>query len=151
MGVLTISCFSAICLVSAFALQNQAHFVIVEGKKVVNATKTIQGVSQISCVAYCLSLVGNGVCKVADYHGGSGDCHLSNQMDADVENATEEWKLLIPETGMMGIYKYFIGNVHFKVVLHVSYLMFTLVNCFKIVLSYSENTKTSKNYVSFIS
>jgi len=114
MGVLTISCLSAICLVSALALQNQANFVTVEGKKVVNASKTIQGVSHISWAASCLSLARNGECKVADYHGGSGDCYLSNQLD-DFENATDEWKLLISEICMMGIYKYCIRDVHINV------------------------------------
>jgi len=100
MGVLTISSFSFICLVSALALQNQANFEIVEGMKVVNVTKTIQSVSQISCAASCLSLAGHGECKVADYHSGTRECHLSSQT-ATVENETNEWKLLII-TGIMG-------------------------------------------------
>ena len=104
MGVLTISCFSFIFLVSALALQNQANVDIVKGKKVVNATETIQSVSQISCVVSCLRLFADGECKVADYHKGARECHLSNQMlDASVENATDEWTLLILKTGMVGI------------------------------------------------
>ena len=96
--------FSFICLVSVLALQNQANFEIVEGKRVVNVTKTIQSVSQISCVASCLSLAGHGECKVADYHSGARECHLSNQMlSTTVENAMDKWKLLII-TGMQGIH-----------------------------------------------
>jgi len=101
MGVLTTSCFSFICLVSALALQNQANFEIVEGKRVVNVTKTIQSVSHIICAASCLSLAGHGECKVADYHSGARECHLSSQ-NSTVENATDEWKLLFI-TGMMEI------------------------------------------------
>jgi len=102
MGVLTILCFSFIFLVSALALQNQANVDIVKGKKVVNATKTIQSVSQISCAVSCLSLFADGECKVADYHRGARECHLSNQiLDVTVQNATDEWTLLIPENGMM--------------------------------------------------
>jgi len=109
MGVLSISCFYFIILVSALALQEYSHFEILKGKKVVNATKTIKSVSQISCAASCLRLVANGECKVADYQRGDRECRLSSLMlNAAVENATNEWTLLIPETGMMGIYSCFI-------------------------------------------
>jgi len=101
MGVLTTSCFSFICLVSGLALQNQANFDIVGGKRVVNVTKTIQSVSQISCAASCLILAGHGECKVADYHSGARVCHISSQ-NSTVENATDEWKLLFI-TGMIAI------------------------------------------------
>jgi len=100
MGVWTISCLSIICLVSTLALQQNAGFETVKGKRVVNASKTIRGVSQISCAASCLKLAGSGECKGADYHKGTKVCHLSsNMLDVNVANATEEWKLLIPETG----------------------------------------------------
>jgi len=106
MGVLTISCVSFVCLVSALALQNQANqanFEIVKGMKIVNVTKTIQSPSQISCAASCLSLAGHSECKVADYHTGARECHLSSQnATVAVENATDEWKLLII-TGMIEI------------------------------------------------
>ena len=129
MGVLTISCFSAICLVSALALQNQANFEIVKGKKIVNATKTIRGVSQLSCAASCLSLAVNGECNAAGYRSDSKDCHLSSHMlDAAVENATDEWNLLIPKTGMMKIYSCFICDDNYKVAFKVSYYLSTIVD-----------------------
>ena len=102
MSVLTVSCLSAICLVSALALQNQANFKIVKSMKVVNATKTIQRESQHSCAASCLTLAGKSECNVASYRSNSKECLLSSDMlDAVVVNATDEWILLIPETGMM--------------------------------------------------
>ena len=100
MAVFAKCCFSVICFVTAVALQQQANFDIVKGKKVVNATKTIKKVSQFQCAASCLRLAENGECKVAGYHSGSMECHLSNHMlEAAVANATEEWKLLIPKNG----------------------------------------------------
>jgi len=100
MGVFTKSCFSVICFVTALALQEQANFDIVKGKKVFNATKTIKKVSQFQCAASCLRLAENGECKVAGYNSGSRECHLSSHMlEAAVANATDDWKVLIPENG----------------------------------------------------
>ena len=100
MAVFTSSCFSIICFVTALALQQQANFDIVKGKKVVNATKTIKKVSQFQCAASCLRLAENGECEVAGYNSGSRECHLSSHMlQAAVANATEDWNLLIPGTG----------------------------------------------------
>jgi len=86
--------------VSALAQNNHATFNIVKGVKVVNGTKIFKSVSQIDCAASCLKLAGNGECKVAGYHSGSRECHLSSHMlKAAVANATDEWKILIPENG----------------------------------------------------
>jgi len=100
MGVLTTSCFSVICVVSALALREQANFDIITGKRVVNATKIIQRVSLISCAASCLRLAEKGECKVAGYHSGSRECNLSSrELDGAVETAENGWKILIPKTG----------------------------------------------------
>jgi len=101
MGVFnTIFCFSVICFVSAWAQQTQTNFELVKGKKVVNAITRIQSVSQFDCAASCLKLAGNGECKVAGYHSGSMKCHISNMVETVVENASDEWTLLITETGL---------------------------------------------------
>jgi len=100
MGVFTKSCFSVICFVTVLALQEQANFEIVTGKKVVNATTTIKKVSQFQCASSCLRLATNDKCKVAGYNSGSRECHLSSHMlEAAVTSASDEWKILIPEIG----------------------------------------------------
>ena len=105
MGVFTTSCFSVICFVSALAQNNNATFNIVKGVKVVDGTKIIRSVSQIDCAASCLKLAGNGECKVAGYNSGSRECHISSHTLATaVANATDEWKILIPEIGKWEYY-----------------------------------------------
>jgi len=115
MGVFIKSCFSIICFVTTLALQEQANFDIVKGRKVVNATKTIEKVSQFKCAASCLRLAENGECKVAGYHSGSRECFLSSHMlEAVVVNTTNDWKVLIPEIGKYGYTFYILYFVNLK-------------------------------------
>jgi len=100
----TILCFSAICFLSTLAQQTQTNFELVKGMKVVNAITRIQSVSQFGCAASCLKLAGNGECKVAGYHSGSMECHISNMLETVVENASDEWTLLVTETGLLEIF-----------------------------------------------
>jgi len=104
MGVFSIFCFSVISFGTALVFQTQTNFDIVTETRVVNASKIIQNLSLMQCADSCVRLAKKDGCKVAGYNSGSRECHLSGLMlDAAVENATAEWKILMPEKGTGGL------------------------------------------------
>ena len=92
----TIVFLALFCLAQTVTTQNDVHFSIVSGKRVVSVTKTSHGVSLIQCATSCIEA--GDKCLLAGFKVGSGNCSLSRDALEATEDVTDrQWIILVPD------------------------------------------------------